>query len=125
MDSLALTSDWDLDVDAYGNWRTVGDATPGATSGPGYRLAQDVATRCLSWRGEVYFDTTQGVPYSAILGEYASISYIQQLYTVEALKVPACAQAIPDLTITRGSKRTLTGSFAVADFVGNLGAITL
>ena len=125
MDSLALTTDWDLDVDAYGNWRTVGDATPGDLTGPGYRLAQDVATRCLSWRGEVYFDTTQGVPYAGILGEYATISYLQQLYTVEALAVPTCAQAIPDLTLQRGSKRLLTGTITVADFAGNIGTVTL
>ena len=125
MDSLALTADWDFDVDAYGNWRTVGDATPGDLTGPGYRLAQDVATRCLSWRGEVYFDTTQGIPYETIVGQFASIAYVQQLYTVEALKVPACAQAVPDLTLTRGNKRTLTGSLTVADFTGNVGSIAL
>lgn len=125
MDSLALDANWDLTVDAYGNWRTVGDATPGNLTGAGYRLAQDVATRCLSWRGEVYFDTTQGVPYDSVLGEYASISYLQQLYTVEALAVPTCAQALPNLTLTRGSKRTLTGSITVADFVGNVGTIAL
>lgn len=123
MDSLALTAAWDLDVDAFGNWATIGDATPGDTTGPAIRLAQDVATRCLSWRGEVYYDNTQGIRYDQILGQAPSTSLIQSAFATEALKVPGCAQAIPNFTFTAGKSRLISGPLTVADFTGNVGQV--
>ena len=123
MDTLSLTPNWDLDVDAYGNWATIGDATPGDTTGPGMRLAQDVATRCLSWRGEVYYDATQGIRYEQILGQAPNLALIQSTFATEALKVPGCAQAIPNFTFTGGRARTLSGPLTVADFAGNGGQV--
>src|ERR1700739_5101531 len=69
MDTLLLdTGSWDMDLDAFGNLATCGDNTPNATNtGPEYRMAQDVATQCLSWQGEVYYDTTVGLPYNTFL----------------------------------------------------------
>lgn len=127
MDTLALnTTTWDLDVDAYGNWRTVGDATAQAQlTGPGMRLAQDVATRCLSWAGEVYYDTTQGINYPAILGTYPNLTLLQAAFNREALKVPLCQTALADFTFQAGAKRKLSGTLTVSDIAQNAGAVQL
>lgn len=123
MDTLALDANWDLDVDAYGNWKTVGDATPGGQTGPGMRLAQDVATRCLSWRGEVYYDAAQGIRYELILGQAPNMALVQNAYVTEALKVPGCAQALPDFKFTAGKSRTVSGNLTVTDIRGNSGEV--
>lgn len=118
-----MTADWDLDCDNYGNWQTVGTAAPGDATGPGLRLAQDVATRCLSWRGEVYYDATQGIRYEQILGQAPNLTLVQSVYTTEALKVPECAQALPNFTFTAGAKRVVTGALTVSDVRGNSGEV--
>lgn len=120
MDTLALDYEtWDLDVDSYGNWKTVGDATPGALTGPAIRLAQDVATRCLSWRGEVYYDAAIGIRYEQILGQAPNMALLQNAFTTEALKTPLCTQAIPNFTFTAGNVRGVTGALTVTDIAGN------
>lgn len=126
MDTMALdTSLWDLDVDAYGNWRTVGDATPQRdVTGPGMRLAQDVATRCLAWRGEVYYDSTQGVQYPQLLGAAPNMTLVNNAYTTEALKVTGCVQAIANLQFSARA-RLVTGAVTVTDFAGNAGEVAL
>lgn len=127
MDTLKLDfARWDLDVTARGDWATVGSSTPQSDlTGPGMRLAQDVATRCLSWRGEVYYDTEQGVRYETIMGEQPNMVLLQSAYNTEALKVPECRTALVDFTFTGKDKRTLTGDITVADFNGASGAMQL
>jgi hypothetical protein len=127
MDTLALdTGLWDLSTDVYGNLATVGDATPAnAQTGPGMRLAQDVATRCRAWRGEVYFDTTQGINYPTILGMAPNLAVVQNAFNTEALKVPSCETAIAQFSFNAGSTREITGTITVADVSGNSGAVTL
>lgn len=127
MDTLQLDVGlWDLDVDVYGNLATVGDATPvSAQTGPGMRLAQDVATRTRAWRGEVYFDTTQGVRYDTILGAAPNLSVIQNAFNTEALKVPLCETAIAVFQFAAGSVRAVTGTLNVADVDGNNAVVTL
>jgi hypothetical protein len=127
MDTLALTSPaWDLDVDAQGNLRTVGDATPQSDqTGPGMRLAQDVATRVSAWQGEVYFDTTQGINYPVYLGGPPNLSLLQSVYNTEALNVPLCASALAQLTFTAGNSRAVGGTLYVSDIAGNGGQVAL
>jgi len=127
MDTLKLdTTTWDLDVDQYGNLATVGDATPGSTqTGPGMRLAQDVATRCRAWRGEVYYDTTQGIRYETILGAAPNLALVQNAFNTEALKVPLCETAIASFNFAAGSVRQITGTLNVADVDGNSASITI
>jgi len=127
MDTLALDlALWDLDVDERGNWRTVGSSTPKSDqTGPGMRLAQDVATRCLSWRGEVYYDTTQGIRYERILGEAPNMALLQSAFNTEALKVPECRTALVDFAFVGRDKRTLSGNLTVADFNGATGTVQL
>lgn len=127
MDTLALdTSLWDLAVDARGNWMTVGDATPTPDQiGPGMRLAQDVATRCLAWTGEVYYDTLQGIRYDTILGRQPNLALLQSAFNTEGLKVPLCQTCIADFTFTGGTSRTLGGTLTVSDIASNAGTVNL
>ena len=127
MDTLALDiALWDLTVDVYGNIATVGDATPASTqTGPGMRLAQDVATRCRAWRGEVYYDTTQGVRYDVILGAAPNLAVVQNAFNTEALQVPLCETAVASFNFAAGSARAITGTLNVADVSGNSAVVTL
>lgn len=126
MDTLALDiALWDLDVDSFGNWRTVGDATPGDTTGPGMRLAQDVATRCTAWRGEVYYDTTQGIRYETILGYPPNLALMNNAFNTEALKVPLCKTALANFDFTAGASRKVGGQITLADINGNGGAVQI
>lgn len=118
MDTLALTTDWDLDVDDRGNWRTVGTGTPARDdTGPGMRLAQDVATRLRAWRGEVWMDSTQGVDYPRYLGTAPAIVELSADLQSEALLVPECRTALADVTLARGS-RTVGGTLYLSDLDG-------
>lgn len=127
VDTLALdTSLWDLDVDPKGNLRTVGDATPDSDqTGPGMRLAQDVATRVQAWRGEVFFDTTQGIDYPAYFGGPPNLSLLQSVFNTEALKVPGCATALAQFTFKAGGRRVVGGVLNVSDIAGNGGQVSL
>lgn len=117
-DTLALTADWDLDLDDQGNLRTVGDATASdPQTGPGMRLAQDVASRLRAWRNEVWFDTTQGIDYPRYLGQAPSVLELRADYQAEALLVPLCATALADLNLARSS-RTVGGTLYLSDLTG-------
>lgn len=124
MDTLALDPlAWDLTTDAYGNWATFGDATPGDLTGPGMRLAQDVATRCRAWRGEVYYDTTQGVRFETILGYPPNLALMNNAFNTEALQVPLCQTAIANFNFTAGASRTVAGQITVSDINGTAGSV--
>lgn len=127
MDTLALdVALWDLTTDVYGNLATVGDSTPAsAQTGPGMRLAQDVATRVRAWNGEVYFDTSQGIRYPNILGAAPNMAVLQNAFNTEALLVPLCETAISDFAFAAGAKRQVTGTLNVSDVNGNSASITV
>lgn len=127
MDTLQLdTALWDLAVDVYGNLATVGDATPlNVQTGSGMRLAQDVATRTRAWRGEVYFDTTQGIRYDTILGAAPNLALVQNAFNTEALNVPLCETAIAIFQFTAGSAREITGTLNVSDVNGTGATVTI
>ena len=127
MDTLALNpQNWDITTDALGNWATFGDATPSSDqTGPGMRLAQDVATRCLAWLGEVYYDTTQGIRYEQIMGQTPNLALLQNSFNQEGLKVPGCQTALADFSFTNGRVRQLTGTLTVSDTNANTGSVQL
>jgi hypothetical protein len=76
---------WDLEVDSSGNIALAKD--PGS-------LAQDAASAIKTFLGELYFDTTVGVPYLAqILGLAPSIALLKQRYVAAALTVPGVGGA--------------------------------
>lgn len=117
-DTLALTADWDLGLDDQGNLGTFGDATNDSPqTGPGMRLAQDVATRLRAWRGEVWFDTTQGIDYPRYLGQAPSLIQLRADYQSEALLVPLCVTALADLDLQR-TTRAVGGTIYLSDLTG-------
>lgn len=117
-DTLALTADWDLDVDDQGNWRTVGDAAAlDPQTGPGMRLAQDVASRLRAWRGEVWFNVDQGIDYPRYLGLAPSVLQLRADYQSEALLVPLCNTALADIDLVRAT-RAVGGTIFLSDLDG-------
>lgn len=109
MNTLLLDLDlWDLCLDASGNI---------AMATEPYAVAQDVASALKLFAGELYYDTSKGVPYfDQILGEYPPSSLIKTAYTDAALTVPEVVQAqVIDLQIVN---RELTGTVEVIDTTG-------
>ena len=111
MRSLLLDAqDWDLCLDAYGNI---------AVAGEPYSLAQDAACAIRLFLGELWYDTTDGVPYfEAVLGKYPPISLLKSQLAAAALSVPGVVSAqvyISDIT-----DRRVTGTAYITDKVGTV-----
>lgn len=91
---------WDLDIDANGNV---------AMASPTYSVAQDVASVCKTWLGEVPYDTTLGIPYEqSILGYSPPLSLLASWYEQAALTVPGVTNAVCILQFDKEG-RNLTG----------------
>jgi hypothetical protein len=110
---LDLTT-WDLVVDASGNI---------AMASPPYALAQDVATACKTYLGEVWYDSTLGVPYSYLLGSLPSIAILQNIYVAVALTVPGVVSA--QCVIQKLENRSLTGQIQFVDENNQAGAVQI
>lgn len=105
LDSVA----WDLVLDANGDI---------ALATPPYSVAQDVASALRLFLGELWYDTTQGVPYwQQLLGQNASTAQIVAALNQAALTVPSVVSATTAITSTAG--RTLSGQvqFTTSDGV--------
>ena len=109
--TLLLNPDtWDLMVDANGNI---------ALAKEPYALAQDVASSGKLFQGELYYDTTQGVPYwQSILGKFPPLQLIKNAYVLAALTVPNIVAAI--CFITKIEDRALQGQIQSTDVNGNI-----
>ena len=82
---LLDTDAWDLVLDSSGNI---------ALAAPPYALAQDVASAVRTFKGEVYYDQTQGIPYfDEVLGKLPPAALLIQLITNQALTVPGTVTA--------------------------------
>ena len=96
-DTLFLNpATWDLCADLNGNIAVA--STP-------YSTAQDIASACRLFLGELWYNTDAGVPYfENILGQQPSLSYIQAQLQAAALTVPNVATATVALTgvVNRG-----------------------
>jgi hypothetical protein len=76
---------WDLVIDASGDIAVASDP---------YSVAQDAASAMRTFLGEVYYDTTQGVPYwQQILGQGPPLSLVKAKLVAAALTVPDTAAA--------------------------------
>jgi hypothetical protein len=105
---------WDLALDSSGNI---------ALAGEPYRLAQDAACAIRTFAGEVFYDTTQGVPYwSQILGKFPSLSAVKSQLVAAAESVPGVASA--QVFITSVVDRKLSGQVQVTDANGVTTAAT-
>jgi hypothetical protein len=94
---------WDLVLDAEGNI---------AVASEPYSLAQDAASAIKTYRGEVFWDTSVGVPWlTAIFGKNPSISQLKGYFVAAALTVPGVASA--QCFITAVTRRTVSGQIQV------------
>ena len=113
MNTLLLdTVTWDLCKDASGNI---------AMASNPYALAQNAATAIRTFLGEVWYNTSLGIPYfQNILGKQLSPSYVKAQMVAAALTVPDVVSA--QCFITGLKNRQLTGQVQVTDAAGNLSA---
>lgn len=109
MQSLFLLSDtWDLTVDSAGNIAVADDP---------YALAQNAATAIRTFLGEVYYDTTIGVPYfQQILGLLPTLQYVKTQLAAAAETVVGVESA--QVFITGFVNRQIQGQVQVTDANG-------
>ena len=113
---LSLPGDWDLSIDGTGN---IAMAT-GA-----YAIAQDVASALRTFAGELWYDTTQGVPYfTDALGQGVDVGLLTDDFDTAALIVPGVVQAETILNPLDRTSRLLTGTVNVIDTTGQALGIT-
>lgn len=94
---------WDLVLDTAGNV---------ALAEAPYAPAQDAASAIKTFRGEVYYDTTQGVLYwEAVLGKLPPLSLLRSWLIDAALTVPTVVSA--QCYFTSFSDRTLSGQIQI------------
>jgi len=112
MKTLALdTEGWDLTVDGSGNIATLERAPPEAG------LAQDAASAIRLFAGELWFDTTQGIPYFArVLGRQPPIALLKAYFVKAALTVPGVVSAV--CYISSVTNRGVNGQVQVKDADG-------
>ena len=108
MNTLALNDNWDLYAE-NGNIAmfTSKDA-----------LAQDMASACRLFLGELWYDTTQGVLYWQILSKLPPLSFIKASYVAAALTVPGVVAAV--CYISGIANRTMTGQVQGTDTAGTI-----
>lgn len=102
-------STWDLLLDANGNI---------AIATAPYQLAQDSASACRTFLGEVYYDTTVGVPNWSILGQTPPLALVKQYYIDETTRRVPGVEAARVFLNTVGKNRILGGQIQVADNSG-------
>lgn len=114
-DTLLLDQEaWDLVLDSFGNI---------ALASPSYSLAQDVASAIRLFQGELWYDTTQGVPYfQDILGQKPPLSLLTGLIETAALTVPAVISA--QCVISSFSNRVAAGIVKFIDASGQENGVT-
>lgn len=112
-DTLLLDIDtWDLTLDVAGNI---------AVAEAPYALAQDAASAIRTFSGEVYFNTTLGIPYfQQILGQTPPLSLMKYYFNQAALTVPNVASAV--CFFTGWTDRKVSGQVQITDDDGNLSA---
>jgi hypothetical protein len=111
-DTLFLAPNtWDLCADLSGNI---------AVASPPYSTAQDIASACRLFLGELWYNTTAGIPYfGEILGQQPSLSYVQAQLQAAALTVPNVVTAT--VVLTGVVNRGLTGQVQFTTSNGEAG----
>lgn len=110
------TSTWDLTLDGNGSI---------AIADESYSVAQDVASACLVFFGECYYDNTLGIPWETdVLGKRPTPSYVAQKLQTEAKKLPIVDQAIANVFFDKNTRR-MRGTIRVTDVNGNVAQANL
>lgn len=109
MNTLTLDKNtWDLVVDAKNN---IGVSTDGIA------IAQDVASAVKLFQGELWYNTSLGIPYfTQILGKGYSLPLVQQQIAEAALTVPGVVKS--KAVISSFTNRLVAGAVFVIDTVG-------
>jgi len=109
---LLDTATWDLAVDTAGNI---------AVASEPYALAQDAASAIRTFAGEVFYNTSIGIPYfSQILGYAPPISLMKAYFNEAALTVPGVATS--QCFITSWDNRVVTGQVQITAEDGTVSA---
>jgi hypothetical protein len=113
--ALLDITEWDLVLDAAGNL---------AIATAPYQYAQDVASALKLFLGELWYDTSKGIPYfTDVLGHNPPITYFQALMEGAALTVPGVLTAT--CTITELANRTVTGEVRFTTVTGETGTVAI
>jgi hypothetical protein len=99
---------WDLVLDASGKIALASDP---------YSIAQDVASAIKLFKGELWFDTTKGIPYfQTILGQFPPLAVMRAAVEAAALTVPEVVTA--QCQIVSFVDRSITGQVLITDSSG-------
>ncbi len=102
-------TNWDLVLDVDGNI---------AVAGPPYSLAQDAACAIKLFSGELYYDTSQGVPYfRTTLGKFPSLGLLKSQMVDAAKTVPGVTGAQCFITGVSGD-RLVSGQVQITEVNG-------
>jgi hypothetical protein len=105
---------WDLTVDIDGNI---------AVASLPYSAVQDACSAIRTVLGELWYDTTQGVPYNQIFGLQANLSFLKLQFSRAALTVPAVVSATT--FITSLTNRALKGQVQLVLADGSTGIVAI
>ncbi len=107
---------WDLALDANGNIAVGTDV---------YQQAQDVASACRTFRGELYYDTQTGIPYDTeILGGTGFPLALYKLYLEEAaLSIDGVVSA--QASLNTNDRRNVIGAIIFTNDQNETGQINL
>lgn len=106
---------WDLCVDAAGNI-AVAD-TP-------YQRAQDVASAIKLFLGELWYDSSKGIPYfQQILGKAPPLQLFKSYMVEAAMTVPGVVSAV--CTVESFQGRTVKGSVTFTADDGTTGTVAI
>ncbi len=112
--SIGENSGWDLVLDSNGNLSIATGA---------YAIAQDVASAARLFLGELWYDTTQGIPYlEQILGYRPSLQFVKAQLVAAGESVPGVAN-IKCFLVGPGSNRQVGGQMQITDNSGSVSVI--
>jgi hypothetical protein len=118
VNTLLLSPAWDLTLNAAGNIATAYDGAPVSPDKRAlYALAQDVASATRLFLGELWYDTTQGVPYfQRILGHLPPAELLKAQLVVAGKTVPGVAGIV--VTFSSFTNRNLAGRLNITSDLG-------
>lgn len=103
-------TNWDLVLDVGGNIAVASDP---------YATAQDAASACRLFQGELWYDTEPGIPYwTTTLGKRPPLSLVKTQFVRAAMRVPGVVAA--QAFITSFENRRLSGQIQVTDKQGRI-----
>lgn len=113
MNTLLLSSSWDLSLDANNNV---------ALATGNYALAQDAASAVRTFAGEVYYNSLLGLPYwLSILGQLPPLNFLRSQYVAAARAVPGVAKV--QVFFSSFVNRQLSGQVQITSVSGQTSAV--